>query len=441
MILSCHKNNSEGLCMKSIITSVKGTRDFYPEDMFIRTWLYQKMREVSELFGYLEFDGPFLERIDLYAAKSGEELVREQAFVFEDRGGDPITLRPELTPSLARMIAQRQKQLVFPQRWWSFGPFWRYERPQKGRTREFFQWNIDLLGADSAESDCELILICIKFFQKVGLKSNQVKIFINSRKLMDQVFMEIGISNEIKPNVFRLIDRLDKLSPDEWQKSAYEIGLNDEQFRELKRILSDKSLWKKSNELVTLFSIVDSLEVSEFVVYDPQIIRGLDYYTGIVFEARDVDKEGRAILGGGHYGNLVGDVGGDVLPGVGFAMGDVMIRLILEKYNCLPNFINTSGKVLVTVFDETLLQESFKVAGELRDSGINSVCITEPGKLMKQFKYADRIGVPCVIVLGPDEIARNEVTVKDLRNRTQENITRADLVLYINKLLAQDRAV
>jgi len=427
--------------MKSIITSVKGTRDFYPEDMFIRTWLYQKMREVSELFGYLEFDGPFLERIDLYAAKSGEELVREQAFVFEDRGGDPITLRPELTPSLARMIAQRQKQLVFPQRWWSFGPFWRYERPQKGRTREFFQWNIDLLGADSAESDCELILICIKFFQKVGLKSNQVKIFINSRKLMDQVFMEIGISNEIKPNVFRLIDRLDKLSPDEWQKSAYEIGLNDEQFRELKRILSDKSLWKKSNELVTLFSIVDSLEVSEFVVYDPQIIRGLDYYTGIVFEARDVDKEGRAILGGGHYGNLVGDVGGDVLPGVGFAMGDVMIRLILEKYNCLPNFINTSGKVLVTVFDETLLQESFKVAGELRDSGINSVCITEPGKLMKQFKYADRIGVPCVIVLGPDEIARNEVTVKDLRNRTQENITRADLVLYINKLLAQDSAV
>jgi len=427
--------------MKSIITSVKGTRDFYPEDMFIRTWLYQKMREVSELFGYLEFDGPFLERIDLYAAKSGEELVREQAFVFEDRGGDPITLRPELTPSLARMIAQRQKQLVFPQRWWSFGPFWRYERPQKGRTREFFQWNIDLLGADSAESDCELILICIKFFQKVGLKSNQVKIFINSRKLMDQVFMEIGISNEIKPNVFRLIDRLDKLSPDEWQKSAYEIGLNDEQFRELKRILSDKSLWKKSNELVTLFSIVDSLGVSEFVVYDPQIIRGLDYYTGVVFEARDADKEGRAILGGGHYGNLVGDVGGDVLPGVGFAMGDVMIRLILEKYNCLPNFINTSGKVLVTVFDETLLQESFKVAGELRDSGINSVCITEPGKLMKQFKYADRIGVPCVIVLGPDEIARNEVTVKDLRNRTQENITRADLVLYINKLLAQDSAV
>lgn len=427
--------------MKSIITSVKGTRDFYPEDMFIRNWLYQKMREVSELFGYLEFDGPFLERIELYAAKSGEELVREQAFVFEDRGGDPITLRPELTPSLARMIAQRQKQLVFPQRWWSFGPFWRYERPQKGRTREFFQWNIDLLGADSAESDSELILICIRFFQKVGLNSNQVKIFINSRQLMDQVFQEIGITGENKPNVFRLIDRLEKSSPDEWQKSATEIGLNDEQFQKLKKILAEKSLWKKSNELVKLFSLVDSLGLSDFVVYDPQIIRGLDYYTGIVFEARDVDREGRAILGGGHYGNLVGDVGGDVLPGVGFAMGDVMIRLILEKYHCLPNFKRTSAKVLVTVFDDTLIQESFKVSEELRESGVNCVCITDPSKLMKQFKYADRIGVPCVIVMGPDEIARNEVTVKDLRNRTQENINREDLVRYINKLLAQDSAV
>ena len=135
--------------MAQIITSVKGTRDFYPEDMAVRNWIYRKMREVSELFGYVEFDGPFLERIDLYAAKSGEELVKEQAFVFPDRGGELITLRPELTPSLARMIAQKQKQLVFPQRWWSFGPFWRYERPQKGRTREFFQWNVDMLGSDA----------------------------------------------------------------------------------------------------------------------------------------------------------------------------------------------------------------------------------------------------------------------------------------------------
>ena len=427
--------------MKSIISPVKGTRDFYPEDMFIRTWLYRKMQEVSELFGYLEFDGPFLERIDLYAAKSGEELVREQAFVFQDRGGDSITLRPELTPSLARMIAQRQKQLVFPQRWWSFGPFWRYERPQKGRTREFFQWNVDLLGADSAESDSEIITICIKFFQSVGLTSDQVKVYVNSRQLMDQVFQDLGISPQNKQNVFRLIDRKEKLSSEEWQAYAMQIGLSEEQFVKLKATLSDRILWKKSSELVKFFDTMETLGLTDFVVYDPQIIRGLDYYTGIVFEARDTDKEGRSILGGGHYGNLVGDVGGDPLPGVGFAMGDVMMRLILEKYNCLPKFKNTSAQVLVTVFEENLVQKSFKLAGHLRDNGIRTVCITEPEKIMKQFKFADRIGVPLVIVMGPDEILNDKVTVKDLRSRTQDVIDQDLLVEYIKNLLAEDSAV
>src|SRR5665648_411032 len=178
--------------MSSIISSVKGTRDFYPADLAVRTWMYQKMREVSELFGYMEFDGPFLEKLDLYAAKSGEELVKEQAFVFQDRGGDTIALRPELTPSLARMIAQQQKQLVFPQRWWSFGPFWRYERPQKGRSREFFQWNIDMIGSNSVEGDAELVAVSAVFFEKVGLNSDQVKIFVNSRLLMDQILSELG---------------------------------------------------------------------------------------------------------------------------------------------------------------------------------------------------------------------------------------------------------
>ncbi len=163
--------------MEKIIPSVKGTRDFYPEEMAIRSWLYQTLREVSESFGYQEYDGPFLEKIDLYAAKSGEELVKEQAFVFPDRGGDLITLRPELTPSLARMVAQRQRQLTFPLRWWSFGPFWRYERPQKGRTREFFQWNIDLIGANSPESDAELVAICVAFFKKNRFEPDQVGVF------------------------------------------------------------------------------------------------------------------------------------------------------------------------------------------------------------------------------------------------------------------------
>lgn len=422
--------------MTQIITSVKGTRDFYPEDMAIRNWIYGKIREVSQLFGYVEYDGPFLERIDLYAAKSGEELVKEQAFVFPDRGGDLITLRPELTPSLARMIAQKQKQLVFPQRWWSFGPFWRYERPQKGRTREFFQWNVDMLGSDVVESDAELIAVCVTFFKRVGLGSDQVKIFINSRELMDSVLKKLGIHPELKIAVFRLIDRKDKLSTQEWQEFALTMGLTQNQFEGLKNALNDNDLWKESEELALIMGILDRMNLGEYVTFDPQIIRGLDYYTGVVFEARDMDKEGRAILGGGHYGNLVGDVGGELMPGVGFAMGDVMLRLVLDKYHCLPEFENTSAKVLVTVFDETLYRDSLEIANNLRNSEIPTILFNENQKLQKQFKYADRIGVPIVLVLGPEEKNNNQVTVKNLKTRQQENVLIENLVIYIKDQLA-----
>lgn len=427
--------------MAQIITSVKGTRDFYPEDMAIRNWIYQKMGEVSQLFGYVEYDGPILERIDLYAAKSGEELVKEQAFVFPDRGGDLITLRPELTPSLARMIAQKQKQLVFPQRWWSFGPFWRYERPQKGRTREFFQWNVDMLGSDSAESDAELIAVCATFFKKVGLTSSQVGIFINSRKLMDLVLRKIGVQPDLKMAVFRLIDRKDKLSPQEWQEFGLSLGLSHSQFDGLKDALNNKNLWKESEEISSIMNILEKMNLSDYVTFDPQIIRGLDYYTGVVFEARDKDKEGRAILGGGHYGNLVGDVGGEILPGVGFAMGDVMLRLILEKYNCLPEKIVGSAEVLVTIFDETLMNDSLEIATLLRNAEIPTIMVNEIQKLPKQFKYADRMGASIVLVIGPEEKTNKQVTVKNLKTRQQENVEVKNLVAFIKNQLAQASSV
>lgn len=422
--------------MANIISSVKGTRDFYPEDMAVRKWIYSKMEEVAQLFGYTEYDGPFLERIDLYAAKSGEELVKEQAFVFPDRSGDLITLRPELTPSLARMIAQKQKQLVFPQRWWSFGPFWRYERPQKGRTREFFQWNVDMLGSDTAESDAELIAVCATFFKKVGLSPDQVKIFINNRELMDSVLKKLGIGPDLKMAVFRLIDRKDKLSFQDWQNFGLSLGLSQEQFDGLRASLNDKNLWQESESLKLILNILEKMGLQDYVSFNPEIIRGLDYYTGVVFEARDMDKEGRAILGGGHYGNLVGDVGGDRLPGVGFAMGDVMLRLVLEKYNCLPEEMENTAKVLVTVFDETLFQDSLTLANTLRNADIPTILVNENQKLQKQFKFADRIGVSIVLVVGPEEQAKQQVTVKNLKTRNQENVDMNSIVSYLKTLLA-----
>lgn len=421
--------------MKNIVPAVKGTRDFYPEEMGIRTWLYQTLRSVSELYGYQEYEGPILERIDLYAAKSGEELVREQAFVFEDRGGDPITLRPELTPTLARMVAQKQNELAYPLRWWSFGPFWRYERPQKGRTREFFQWNIDLIGVSSPEADAELIAICATFFQRVGLSGNEVKLLVNNRRLMDGELAALGIVGEQRKVVFHLIDRRDKMGLEEWEKYALEQGLSSEQFSGLKQLLGDKELWRKSDELVRAFAALEKMGLMDYVRFDPQIIRGLDYYTGIVFEAKDLDG-GRSILGGGHYDNLVAAVGGDPLPAVGFAMGDVMATIVLGKYGKLPELRHTPAKVLVTVFDAERMLGSIELASRLRQAGINAVCYPEAAKLQKQLKFADRMGARWVLIAGPDEEAAGLVTVKDLETRTQETISREAVAERLGELLA-----
>ncbi|MEN4013336.1 MAG: histidine--tRNA ligase [Bellilinea sp.] len=423
--------------MDKIIPSVKGARDFYPEEMANRAWLYAVLREVSESFGYQEYDAPFLEKIDLYAAKSGEELVKEQAFVFPDRGGDLITLRPELTPSLARMVAQRQRQLTYPLRWWSFGPFWRYERPQKGRTREFFQWNVDLIGANSPESDAELVAVCVSFFKKAGLSSRQVRIDVNDRRLMDSELKKLGITEpEAKKLTYRLIDRRDKMRAEDWAAYARECGLMDEQFKGIQRILDQSELWKNSAEMTRFFTALHALKADEYVQYNPQVIRGLEYYTGTVFEAYDLDRDGRAILGGGHYDNLVADVGGDPLPGVGFAMGDVMIGIVLQKYGCLPPYRGVPADVLVTVFDENLLSASQNVASELRRGGLKTICFTEPVRLQRQLKYADRMGIRFVVILGPDEMAAGNITIKDLKLGEQHTIARFNAASAAKKLLA-----
>lgn len=422
--------------MKKIIQPVKGTREFYPYEMALRTWLYGKIRKISELFGYQEYDGPFLESIDLYAAKSGEELVKEQSFVFPDRGGNLITLRPELTLSLARMVAQRQNELVYPLRLWSFGPFWRYEKPQKGRTREFFQWNIDLIGVATPEGDAELVAIAAKFFEIVGLTPNEVKIMVNSRALMEQKILELGIDVNEKAKVFNLIDRRDKMSQAEWEAYGLDEGFSLEQIEGFLVIIRDKNLYKSSPELLRFFNALDAYGVSKYVEFDGRVVRGLDYYTGIVFEARDIGENSRAILGGGRYDNLVGDVGGDPLPGIGFAMGDVVLPIVLKEFNRLPELDLQPAKILVTVFGKDSFENSMSLAEILRASGINVLVYPEAAKLGKQFKFADRLGIDFALVLGPDEITNGQVQVKNLKNGEQASIPRDDLAAFIQKHLS-----
>jgi histidyl-tRNA synthetase len=421
--------------MKKMV-SVKGTRDYYPADMAFRNWLYDQARSVSRRFGYQEFEAPYLETLDLYAAKSGEELVKEQAFVFLDRGGEQITLRPELTPSLARMIANRIGQLSFPVRWWSFGPFWRYERPQKGRTREFFQWNVDMLGADNPQADGEIAAVMCEFFRTLGLSSQQVKVQVNNRRLMDLALAQLGVRGEDRATVFRLIDKKEKMDSAAWREYARETGITAEQIRALEGVLGDRELWRRSEELKSFFEAADSFGVRDYLEYNPAVIRGLDYYTGTVFEARDADNEYRAILGGGRYDNLVADVGGDRIPGVGFAMGDLVIGLVLKKFQKEPSLRAVPSEVLVTTFSEPEISASLKIARKLRDAGIAAEWYPAPDRLPKQLKYADALGIPLAVILGPDEIRQGKATIKDLAKREQATVDWRDLVQNVRQRLA-----
>ena len=423
--------------MKNIIQPVKGTREFYPPEMAIRNWLYENIRKVSESFGYSEYDGPFLESIDLYVAKSGEELVKEQSFVFPDRGGNLITLRPELTPSLARMVAQKQHQLIYPLRWWSYGPFWRYEKPQKGRTREFFQWNIDLIGSKSPEADAELIAICAEFFKRIGLSPENIKVLINDRRLMDHKLSEIGIDTSLKKKALNIIDRQDKMDHETWKAYALDNGVTEEQFNGLRKILENDGLYQESTELQNIFSALEILGVKEYVKFDPKIVRGLDYYTGVVFEARDNGKITRAILGGGRYDDLVKDVGGEPLTGVGFAMGDVVLPIILEQYGLLPGLQVNPTQILVTIFDEELISVSLSIAADLRKAGFSVQTYPEASKIGKQLKYADRCAVKFALIIGPEEKEQGIAQVKDIRTREQSSVPIDELINYFKGLLAE----
>lgn len=422
--------------MANKIQTVKGTREFYPEQMALRNFIYEKVRTASRAFGYQEYDGPFIETIDLYAAKSGEELVKKQSFTFEDRGGDLVTLRPELTPSLARMIAAKQGELSFPVRWWSFGPFWRYEQPQKGRTREFFQWNIDMLGVNSPEADAELIAVAATFLRSINLDPTQATIFVNNRRLMEAEFDKLGIAPEKRLDVSNMVDRRSKMEPAKWDAYVLDSGLSQAQLDGLKSVLGNMELWKQSEELTRLFSALEALGVSDYVQYDPNIMRGLLYYTGTVFEAFETSGSlKRAILGGGRYDNLLADVGGQPLSGVGFAMGDVVMGIILQEKGLVPEFVPTPASVLVTVFDEALWMKSLELTTQLRSAGVNVMSYPEPTKLPKQFKFADKMKMKIALVLGPEEVEKGLVVVKNLLNGEQVQVKRDAVAQSILEIL------
>ena len=419
-----------------VIQPVRGTRDFYPEDMAFRQWLNNQIRKASEQFGYQEYDGPFLERLELYAAKSGDELVKEQSYVFSDRSGSMIALRPELTPSLARMVAQRGKGLTLPLRWWSFGPFWRYERKQKGRSREFFQWNIDLIGVNSPEADAELVAVAATLFRNVGLTADMIRIKVNNRRLAEKQLQSIGIQGELLSTTFRLIDRQDRMAPETWKSYALESGLTEDQITGLIKVLSDLEAWKSSPEMIQYFKAANALGVEEYLDYDPTVIRGLDYYTGTVYEARDVKGNHRSILGGGRYDDLVSVVGGDLIPATGFAMGDIVFGLVLDENGIKPDLRVSPAEVLITTFEESSESALLQIATELRADGYRVEWYPQPARLQRQLKYADRNKIPLAVIMGPDEMESGQVSLKNMASGEQETFALSELRFRVKAQLS-----
>lgn len=406
---------------KMNLQPLKGFRDFYPEEMNFRNWLFETMSQIAKLFGYQQYEGPTLEPVDLYVAKSDEELVNKQTFILKNKDDKNLAMRPELTPSLARMVASKQNELTFPLRWFAIGPRWRYEQPQKGRFREFWQWDVDLIGEDNLEADAEIITLGCTLLKEIGLTPKEVRVKINNRKFLQKKLEAIKIPSEKIKVLFKVIDRKDKMAAQDWEKYLKEVVGNEKQEKEITALLENKS-FDNFPELVDLFALLKKLGVEEYVEFDPLIVRGLDYYTGTVFEARDKEGEFRTIFGGGRYDNLLALFGGQKITGVGFAAGDAVLEEVLKKFNKLPKLKN--NEVLVTVFSQEFWEESLKTAALLRENKINTAIYSNKDiKLERQLKYADKKGFRFVVIIGPDEVKNKSITIKDLLSRSQTSIS------------------
>lgn len=415
----------------------KGTQDFYPEDMLIRNYLFDIWKETSLEFGYEEYDTPLVEDANIYRAKSGDELVDKQLYNFIDKGNREIAIRPEMTPSLARIIAARVNGLAKPIRWFNIGKFYRYEKPQRGRTREFFQLNIDIFGVEGLEAELELFQFINRVMEKLQAPKETYCIYFNNRLWLDYLFDEmLKIDNEKKRGVGRAIDNFSKMTRDDFTLTLKDYYLSDEQiqtvFNYLEYTVEDlKEFAEKSKGAKQIIELTEKLKGLEMknAKFNPSIMRGLDYYTGTVIELFDIgSKENpRALFGGGRYDDLLEIFGKDKLPAFGLGWGNVSMTDYMQTYNLIPE-VKTYTKVFVALMDEKLIDESFKVCQSLRLAGINTEQQLEPTGLGKQFKYADRKGIPFVIIIGEDEVKENVVMLKDMKTGEQEKLQLEEVI-------------
>ena len=414
---------------------VRGTRDFYPEDMRLRNWLFERFHSAARSHGFEEYDAPVLESEELYTRKAGEEIVG-QLYNFEDKGGRRVALRPEMTPSLARMVMARAGGLALPIKWYSIPQCWRYERTQRGRGREHYQWNVDIWGMNGVEADAELLSVLVQFFDSVGLSSEDLVIRVSSRKVLEEVLGSLGLEGEVFAQTCVIVDKMDKLPEDVIEAQLSDLGLSSESISTIRSVLGITELESLSSalasnsealiELQTLFSLCDSYGISNWVSFDASVVRGLAYYTGPVFEAHDRAGNLRAICGGGRYDKLIGTLGGNDLPATGFGFGDMVVMELLADKGLLPE-LSTGVSDVVFGMGTELRGAAMQVAAKLRSAGRTVDLVLEDKKMKWVFKHAERCGATRLVMVMPDEWAEGKVRIKDLDTGEESTVAMEDL--------------
>ena len=420
----------------------KGVRDFYPEDMFIQKHIFERMRKAVEKFGYVEYGASVLEPAELYREKSGEEIVNEQTYTFTDRGDREVTLRPEMTPTVARMVAARRRELAFPLRWYSIPNLFRYEKPQRGRTREHWQLNVDLFGSDSIEADVESISVASEIMHAFGAKDGDFEININNRKLWNSICDFLGFSDEQKHKISKLVDKKNKIPAEVFATESnnilgnisekFIVLINKKKLEDLPKEIKNSEGYKETEAALVEFSkhgITNAF-------YNTSIMRGFDYYTGIVFEVNDTSPENRrALFGGGRYDDLASLFGGEKIPAVGFGMGDVTIRDFLETHNLMPLY-KPSAALYIAIQDETCRESAELLAKQLREQDTSIVLDISHKKLGDQIKTADRQKIPFVTAIGAEEVKSGAYRVKNLADGNEKILKATEITEYLKTQLA-----
>ena len=425
------------------IQPVKGTRDFYPEQMARRNFIIDGWKRASLRNGFSEYDGPIFEYLKMYQQKSGDEIA-SQLFSFEDRGGRALAIRPEITPTLARMVNQKINSLPRPIKWFSVPRLCRAERPQKGRLREFFQWNVDIIGIEDCLADAEVIFTAVDYLRQVGLGAKDIVVKISNRKLLAAELVAIGIGKEKLNSLYTVLDKRNKVPKDAFEEMIKEVVADDKKRGKVLDLMSvdsmeqliaiasqDSAVTKALDEIKKLFSYLKLMGIADFCRFDISIIRGLAYYTGVVFEVFDAGSELRAIGGGGRYDNLLADFGGQSITATGFGMGDCVLEILLEEKGLLTKIGSANIDYFVAYTDNALLEKAVEITAALRLAGKSAEFSYKGGGLGKQLKQASALNAGISVILGAEYIERDKLVIKDMTTGQQSETDSASFLKQI----------